>query len=109
MSASKQKVLTLTRKDFEWSNFKASGGGGQKRDKTDVGVRCFHPPSGAEGRHSDTRSQSKNRKIAFRKCAESEQFQRWVHLQHAKLAGDVDRAVKDAMRPENLVIETYTP
>lgn len=45
--------------------FRASGPGGQHLHKTESAVRLTHPPSGVVVTASDTRSQARNREIAF--------------------------------------------
>lgn len=101
----RERVLHLTKKDFDFSYFRVSGAGGQKRDKTSAGCRCTHPLSGAVGQATESRRRSENQKVAFRRCAETERFQNWVRLEHAKRVGAIEAAVDDAMRPENLLVE----
>lgn len=105
----REKVLTVTIKDCKVSYFRTGGAGGQHRDKTSNGVRIIHPPSGANVTASEDRSQAANEKMAWQRLGNSPEFRRWVALEHAKRAGEIDAAVKDAMRPENLLIETYDP
>ncbi len=102
-------MLTITIKDCEVQTFRAGGKGGQNQNKRDTGVRVVHPPSGARGESREERSQLQNKRAAFVRMAESEKFQAWVRLRHAQIAGSVERAVEDAMRPENLLVETYDP
>jgi protein subunit release factor B len=104
----REQVLHLTRDDFQWEYFRVGGKGGQRRDKTDSGVRCTHNPSGAVGESREHRTQGSNRKTAFRRCAESREFQSWIRLEHAKRVGAIDAAVEQALRPENLTVE-YGP
>lgn len=85
----RQKILSLTRKDFEWDFVRGRGKGGQKKNKTSSAVRCRHLPSGAIGYAEDTRSQSKNRGLAFRRCAESKEFQRWIKIESARASGEL--------------------
>lgn len=50
--------------------FRASGPGGQHLHKTESAVRLTHPPSGVVVTASDTRSQARNREIAFARLIE---------------------------------------
>jgi len=50
--------------------FRASGPGGQHLHKTESAVRLTHLPSGVVVTVSDTRSQARNREIAFARLAE---------------------------------------
>jgi len=50
--------------------FRASGNGGQNLHKTESAVRLTHLPSGVAVTASDTRSQTRNREIAFERLAE---------------------------------------
>lgn len=40
--------------------------------------------------------------------AESDEFQRWIRVEHAKATGEIEAAVDTMMRPEHLNIE-YGP
>lgn len=107
MSKRRELLFSLTRADFEWDYFRVGGSGGQNRDKRNTGVRCRHDPSGAVGECREHRQQGQNRRAAFRRCCESEEFQNWIRrvsLGRALLEDIVD----DEMREENLEIEYYT-
>lgn len=106
----KKKVLSLTTKDFKWEYFKASGKGGQNKNKRDTAVRVTHPPSGAVGYSCDERSQRKNKEKAFKRMAESEKFQRWVKIETIKKSMDLEEIEKEVdkmMKEENLKIEYF--
>lgn len=105
----RQHMLRVTIKDCEVQTFRAGGKGGQNQNKRDSGVRIIHHPSGGRGESREERSQLQNKRAAFQRMAESNEFRGWVRLRHAQIAGDVDSAVRDAMRPENLLVETYDP
>jgi len=79
-SMNREKILTVTIKDCDVQTFRVSGAGGQHRDKTSAGVRVVHPPSGASGRGTENRSQAQNKRDAFRRMAESPEFQRWCRM-----------------------------
>lgn len=66
---------------------KTSGKGGQKKNKTESAVRCTHLDSGAVGNCSETRSQHKNKQIAFRRMAETQEFRDWLKIENARAMG----------------------
>jgi peptide chain release factor 1 len=54
----------------------------------------IHHPSGARGEAREERSQLQNKKRAFRRMAESEEFKAWVRVQTGRdslLEAEVDR------------------
>ena len=51
----------------EWDRYRASGPGGQKRNKTDSAVRLRHQPTGLIVLSADSRSQHENRAKALRR------------------------------------------
>src|SRR5438309_2526665 len=55
---------TLLR-DCRWEAFRASGPGGQKRNKTSSAVRVVHLPSGVSAIANESRSQHSNRAKAL--------------------------------------------
>ncbi len=57
MVMNKEKLLSLSSKDFKWEYFRASGKGGQNKNKRDTAVRVTHQQSGAQGYSCDQRSQ----------------------------------------------------
>ena len=109
MTNRRERIVHLTKKDFVIETFRAGGKGGQNQNKRDTGVRIKHPPSGAVGESRDKRTQGENKKQAFRRMAESEKFQRWIRIEHAKLVGAIEDWVNRQMQPENLLIEYYDP
>lgn len=107
----RKKVLTVTKKDCEWQVFRTSGAGGQHRDKTSSAVRCIHPPSGARGESRESRSQAANRQLAFRRMAESKEFQMWarkVASGDQALESQIEAEVERQMAPRNIKVETFT-
>lgn len=107
----------MTKNDFDWEYFCTGGKGGQHRNAKKNGVRCIHRASGAVGEHRDGREQYLNRREAFRKCVNSQAFQKWhkaeisrrlnITIQQTMFDIDLDKRVDEAMRPENLKIETF--
>ena len=107
-SKEKKLLFSVTAKDCRWDYFKATGAGGQKRNKTSSAVRCTHKESGSVGQSTESRSQRKNKEESFRRMAESKKFQTWIKIECARRRGEeaeIERDVKEAMRPKNLKIE----
>ena len=97
----RQLVHRVTIRDCEIETFRVGGGGGQRRDKVETGVRIRHRPSGAVGEARESRRQIDNKRAAFRRMGESPAFQRWARVQ----AGVLDAAVESALAPEHLKVE----
>lgn len=76
----KTRWFSITAKDCEFKAYKGSGKGGQKRNKTSNAMRCKHPDSGAIGECEEYREQSRNKKIAFERMANTKEFQAWIKL-----------------------------
>ena len=77
----REKILSVTLADCEVQHFSAGGKGGQNQNKRSTGTRVIHHPSGARGESREERSQLQNKKLAFRRMAESMKFQLWVKRQ----------------------------
>jgi len=60
---------TLER-EVEVQAFRASGAGGQHVNRTESALRLVHPPSGVVVIAQDSRSQHRNREIAFERLVE---------------------------------------
>ena len=54
-------------RDCRWDAFRASGPGGQKRNKTSSAIRLVHLPSGLAGIANESRSQAHNRQSALQR------------------------------------------
>lgn len=61
------ELLKVNKKTLEINYFRASGKGGQHRNKTDTACRIKHKPTGIIAESTDSRSQADNRYSAFRK------------------------------------------
>ena len=72
---SREKLFSLTKKDFEIQTFKGSGPGGQHRNKNETAVRIKHKDSGAVGESQEMKSQYQNKELAFKRLVNSEKFQ----------------------------------
>ncbi|KMY66575.1 peptide chain release factor I [Desulfocarbo indianensis] len=56
--------------ELAWSFFKASGPGGQHRNKTETGVRLTHLPTGVTVSATERRSRERNRIMALERLME---------------------------------------
>jgi len=102
----RELLFSVTAKDCRFDYYRAKGAGGQHRNKTDSAVRCTHIASGAVGNCTESRSQHKNKPIAFRRMAETKKFKAWHKLECARLTGrliDIDEAVDRQM--QNIKVE----
>lgn len=109
---SKEILFSVTAKDCRWDTFRGTGKGGQKRNKTESGVRCTHLASGAVGQSDDSRSQHDNRRTAFKRMAATATFKAWHRREVGKHLGEeqiIQDAVERAMQPQNLEIEYFNP
>lgn len=102
----RELAFRVTIKDCEKQTFRAGGKGGQNQNKRDTGVRVIHHPSGARGEAREGRSQLENTRAAFRRMAESKEFQVWARITALKLR-PIDEIVDEQMAEELLKIETF--
>jgi peptide chain release factor 1 len=105
---SREKLLSLTKKDFKIETYRASGKGGQNRNKTSTAVRITHPPSGACAHAEDERVMPQNLKLAFQRLIKTKKFQDWLKIESARKMGkiaEIEQEVDKSMNPQNLKIE----
>lgn len=105
---SRELLFSVTAKDLEFNYSRGSGKGGQKRNKTSSKVQCVHKASGAMGISDDTRSQHKNKRIAFIRMAESTKFKNWHRIEVARRMGrehEIKEAVDIALHSSNIKVE----
>jgi peptide chain release factor 1 len=62
--------IDIRKDDLRVDTFRASGAGGQHVNKTESGVRFTHIPTGIVSESTESRSQHKNRDIAFGRLAQ---------------------------------------
>jgi protein subunit release factor B len=108
MIVSKEVLFTVTANDCDWNYTRGTGPGGQKRNKTSSKVRCVHRDSGAWAESDETRSQHDNKRLAFRKMAETKEFRAWHKIETAKRLGNlisIEDNVNNAIKEQNLKIE----
>ena len=104
-------LFSITKKDLDVQTFRSGGKGGQNQNKRDSGVRIIHRASGAVGESREHRTQWQNKKAAFLRLVESQEFKAWHKREVARcLMGraELEREIDEAMRPEHLKIE-YGP
>lgn len=108
-------VLSVTAKDCQRDTFRCGGPGGQNVNKVESGVRWTHRASGAIGKSCDQRTQHQNAKIAWRRMAETREFQLWLRktlgqdaveeVARGRISEGARRQVEKDMAPENLKFE----
>lgn len=103
----KEKILSLTKKDFRIQTFKSGGPGGQHQNKTDSGVRIIHRDSGAVAESRSDRSQYRNKRIAFNKVLKTTTFKLWLNRRVFEITGGktLEQRVDELMKPESIKVE----
>lgn len=112
MSKKKELLFTVTLNDCRVDTFTVGGNGGGGKDTSNTGVRITHLASGAQGRAVDSRSQHKNKVLAFQRMAASPKFRGWHKLHVAQLLGStrtIEEQVNISMQEANLKIEVVGP
>lgn len=95
-------------KQCKWTYYRASGAGGQHRNKKDTAARVKHLASGVTAQASEHKSREQNKRAAWRRLFEDKKFKIWLHIECSRASGqlaETERAVKEAMRPHNIKIE----
>lgn len=106
----RQKIHSITKKDFIIQPFKASGPGGQHRNKNATAIRIIHPESGARAECKEHKSQKRNKETAFSRLIKKDKFKSWHRIEVARaLYGqtEAERKLQEWMRPENFKVEVY--
>lgn len=81
--------------------YKASGPGGQRRNKVETASRVTHRPSGLSAQASDSRSREENRKRALRRLRERIAFEVRVPYTETPELATQRRGGKLAINPKN--------
>ena len=115
MAKNKQLLFSLTKKDFVLECYRASGKGGQHRNKVETAVRIHHPESGAVAFSADERSQVQNKSIAFKRLIEKPAFKKWLKIKAAACEAKihdvekfVEQQVNEAMNDKYIKTEIHT-
>lgn len=103
----KKLLFSLTKKDFEIQTMRGHGAGGQHRNTTDSAVRVVHKESKAQGYSQDERSQSVNKKKAFRRCCESPKFKLWLNKKVFDMDNkvDIEKEVNRMIKEDPITVE----
>ena len=100
----RQKLLSLTKNDFEFQTFRAGGAGGQHQNKTDSAVRCIHKKTSLNAECRKHRSQYRNKQEAFKKLCDNKEFRKWIKIESMKIAG-LMKSSEQIKREVELMIE----
>lgn len=108
----RKKIFSINKGELGISYFSGTGSGGQHRNRHMNCVRMFHKASGAKVSCQDFREKRRNEVEALRRLSEHRLFRLYVmrrcaviEMDYSKICKEVDRE----MRPENLLVETFTP
>lgn len=106
----RELLFSVTKKDLRIEWFRGSGKGGQARNKTSNCCRITHVESGAVGVGQEGRSAQRNQEKAFLAMFHHPKFQAWYKMKVGRMAlseREIQAAVEQMMRPQNLLVETY--
>lgn len=95
-------------KQCRWTYYRASGAGGQHRNKKDTAARVTHLASGVTAQASEHKSREQNKKAAWRRLYEHPKFRLWLKMESARVSGwqkELENYVHESMRPHNLRVE----
>jgi protein subunit release factor B len=102
----RELAFSVTLADCDVQTFRSGGKGGQNQNKRDTGVRIIHRASGARGEARDERSQLQNKRLAFRRMAESDTFKAWVRMRSGETARTI-AAVERETWPDRIKEEVF--
>lgn len=116
----KKLLFSVTMKDLEMQTFSVGGHGGGGKDTSNSGVRLIHRPSGAVGEGREHRTNTQNRRSAFKKLVENQKFKFWMKVECARHRGGglaletpeeirarVDRMVDEGLKDGSILVEEY--
>ena len=108
----RQKLFSVSIKDFQVDTFRGSGNGGQNVNKVETCVRFTHKESGAITLGTEERTQWANKQIAFKKMVKHPKFNAWLRVKTARLLGtmkspeQIEKEVDEMMKEDNLKVES---
>ncbi|MBK9271097.1 MAG: peptide chain release factor 1 [Saprospiraceae bacterium] len=105
--------MDINKADLRVDTFRSSGAGGQHVNKTESGVRFTHLPTGVVSESTESRSQHKNREIAFGRLIQKikeqslQAHQSSIAAQRKSLVGSGDRSdkIRTYNYPQNRVTD----
>lgn len=106
-----QPLFSVTIHDCRVDNYRASGKGGQNRNKRDTAVRITHEPSGAVANSCEERSQHQNKQTAWGRLIADPKFKGWLALEADRLGRIADhrktmeQEVEDDLTDDKLLVE----
>ena len=104
----REKLFSITKKDFVIKYFSGTGAGGQHRNKHQNCVRMTHKDSNISSTGQSNRSREANLREAFNGIVKSKEFDVWIKREISMRLHEgisIEEKVKQMMRPENLRIE----
>jgi len=106
MKKERKLLFSVTKEDCNWDYYRCPGPGGQHVNKVNTGVRCTHKASGAVGQSCEERSQVQNKKLAFKRMAETDVFKVWHRMEVARKTGLMDQIEREVERQmRNIKVE----
>ena len=78
----------------------------QKQHKVESGARITHIESGISAESRSTRSQYRNKQLAFGRLCDKPEFKNWLRIESLH-AGEIKRKVEESVVDEDLKIEIF--
>lgn len=109
----------MTKDDFEMTTFSVGGHGGGGKDTSNSGVRLTHKASGASAEGREARTNTLNRRSAFKKLVENQRFKNWLKMETAKqlgrpqletkeeIAARVEKEIKEGLMNGTIIVEEF--
>lgn len=103
----REKLFSVTKKDFKLNWFSGTGAGGQSRNKNQMCLRLSHPDSGASSTGQSSKSRAANQREAFNTLIATPKFKLWMNkkILEALENETIEEKVEKQMHPKNLKVE----